>query len=140
MNVEVNWVAVILATLSSMVIGTFWYTPKVFGTMWMKLVGMDPKKAKGLGTAVGPIIITLIVSFLTAFILAHMIFLAHAFFNNSRLYDALTTAFWLWLGLVAARFITHDVFEGRPAVLTLINISHELATLLVMGGIIGLFK
>lgn len=28
---EINWWAVILATLSTMVIGSIWYTPKVFG-------------------------------------------------------------------------------------------------------------
>ncbi len=42
------------------------------------------------------------------------------------------------LGFTAARFITHDAFEERPAKLTVKNIGNELVTLLLMGLIIGL--
>src|SRR5687768_15383398 len=104
--VEINWLAVVLATASSMLVGSVWYAKPVFGVMWMKMVGLNEKKAaKGAGKAIG---ITLVVSFLTAFVLAHVTFLSHDYFQNSLLQDALSTAFWLWLGLTAARFITHD--------------------------------
>jgi hypothetical protein len=39
----------------------------------------------------------------TAFVLAHVTFVANKFFHNSFLSDALQTAFWLWLGFTAAR-------------------------------------
>jgi hypothetical protein len=48
------------------------------------------------------------------------------------------TAFWAWLGFTASRIITHDAFEGRRKKLTLLTISHELVTFMVMGLIIGL--
>lgn len=136
MDVDINWLAVILATLSSMVVGSIWYAKPVFGKEWMKLVGMTDEKAnKGAAKA---ILVTLVVSFITAFVLAHVIFLSHEYFNNSYLQDAVSTAFWLWLGLTAARFITHDAFEGRPTRLTVMNVAHEFVTLIVMGSIIGL--
>lgn len=138
MDVQVNWWAILLATASSMVVGSIWYTPKVFGNAWIKLAKIDKKKIDKAGMM--PILITVVVSLLTAYILAHVTFLSNHFFQNSFLQDALTTAFWLWLGLVAARIITHDAFEGRPRRLTLLTISHELVTLLVMGLIIGLLK
>ena len=65
---------------------------------------------------------------------------AHDFFKNSFLQDALTTAFWLWLGITAARFITHDAFEGRPPKLTILNVSHEFVTFMVMALIIGVWQ
>lgn len=137
MEVQVNWLAVILATASSMVVGSVWYAKPVFGRTWMKLVGKSDKDlGQGAGQAIG---LTVVVSFVTAYVLAHVAYLSHNFFGNSFLQDSLTTAFWLWLGLTAARFITHDVFERRPAKLTLLNIGHELVTLLVMGLVIGLF-
>lgn len=37
---EINYWAVILATLSSMVVGSIWYTPKVFGNYRMKKSGV----------------------------------------------------------------------------------------------------
>lgn len=138
MGVEVNWLAIVLATLSTMVVGSIWYTPRVFGNEWMKLAKVDRKKAAARSWT--PILIAVPISFLSAYVLAHVTFLSNQFFGNSYLQDAITTAFWLWLGLVATRFITHDSFEGRPSRLTLINIAHELATFLVMGLIIGLLQ
>ncbi len=138
MEVQVNWLAIILATASSMVVGSIWYAKPVFGSAWAKIVKLDDKKMQaGATKAIG---VTVVVSFITAYVLAHVIYLSHSFFGNSYLQDALTTAFWLWLGLVAARFITHDAFEQRPAKLTLMNVSHELVTLLVMALIIGSVK
>ena len=45
----------------------------------------------------------------------------------------------LWAGFTAARFITHDAFEGRPTSLTVLNIAHELVTVLIMALIIGVW-
>ncbi len=136
MNVEINWLAVALATASSMVVGMVWYAKSVFGKQWAKLVNLDEKKMNEGATKA--IIVTIVVSFLTAFVLAHVSALSHAYFNNPYLQDVLTTAFWLWLGLTAARIITHDIFEGRPLQLTAMNVAHEFVTLMVMGLIIGL--
>ena len=138
MEVDVNWVAVLLATASTMVVGSIWYAPAVFGNTWMKLVKLD--KAKAAKNGIKPILVTVVVSFITAYILAHVSFLSNVYSANSWLYDSLMTAFWLWLGFVAARMITHDAFEGRPLKLTVMNVSHELVTLMVMGLIIGLLQ
>ena len=136
MDVNVNWLAVVLATASSMVVGTIWYARSVFGNKWMKLAKVDPKMATE--GSVKAIATTIVVSFITAFVLAHVTFLAHEYFNNSFLQDALSTAFWTWLGFTAARFITHDAFEGRPVALTAMNVAHEFVTFMVMALIIGL--
>ena len=135
MEVQINVWAVLLATASSMVVGSIWYSQAVFGKEGMKLANVKPT-----GEAMWkPLATTLVVSLITAYVLAHVIFLSNEFFGNSFLQEAVTTSLWLWLGLTAARFITHDAFEGRRKKLTLINIGNEFTTLLVMGLIIGLF-
>ncbi len=136
MTVEINTLAVLLATLSSMVVGSVWYSPKVFGTEWRKMVKLDKKQEEA--GALRAILVTLVVSLVTAYVLAHMIYLSNQFFQHSYLRDALATSFWVWLGFTASRFITHDAFEGRRQKLTVMNISHEFVTLMVMGLIIGL--
>jgi hypothetical protein len=136
MDVQVNYLAVVLAMLSSMAVGMIWYARPVFGNPWMKLAKVDPSKP---GTPVWqPIAITAVVSLITAYVLAHVAYLSNFFFANSFLQDSISTAFWLWLGLTAARFITHDAFEGRPLKLTAINLGNEFVTIMVMGLIIGL--
>lgn len=137
MDIQVNWLAVVLAALSTMVVGSVWYSRAVFGEQWIKLARLDVKKMEKEG-ATKAIVVTLVVSFVSAFVLAHVTFLSHNYFGNSFLQDALSTAFWVWLGFTAARFITHDAFEGRPAKLTYMNVAHEFVTFMVMALIIGL--
>lgn len=135
---EINYWAVILATLSSMLVGSIWYTPKVFGNYWMKMAKVDPSK-DGAAGAVGPILVTLLVSFVTAWVLAGVVTIAWHFYGGNFLIGAILTAIVLWAGFTAARFITHDAFEGRPSGLTTLNIAHELVTLVVMAIIVGVW-
>jgi len=134
---EINIWAVLLATLSSMVVGSVWYTPKVFGNYWMRVAKVSPSGE--VKDAVKPILITLVVSFVSALVLAGSAAISQHFYGGNFLANTLITAVILWAGFTAARFITHYAFEGRPAGLTVLNCAHELVTLAVMGLIIGLF-
>ena len=137
MNPEINYLAVVAATLSSMIVGSIWYTPKVFGNYWMEKAGVTPSgNAKD---AVRPILITVVVSFITAWVLAGAIYISFDFYGGSFFVNALVTGIILWAGLTAARFITHDAFDGRPTGLTVLNISHELVTIVIMVIIIGVW-
>ena len=134
---SINYIAVILATLSSMVIGSIWYTPKVFGNYWMKAANITPSgKASD---AIRPIVITVVVSFITAWVLAGAAYISFDFYGGSFLVNSLLTGFILWAGFTAARFITHDAFDGRPTGLTVLNVAHELVTIMVMALIIGVW-
>lgn len=133
---EINIWAVLLATVSTMVVGSVWYTPKVFGGTWMRLAKVDSSTQ---ASAVVPIVLTVVVSFVTALVLAGSVTLAQEFYGGAYLTNALVTGVILWAGFTAARFATHDAFEGRPAALTVLNVAHELVTVLVMALILGLF-
>lgn len=43
---EINFLALLVAALSTLVVGFIWYNPKVFGTIWMTETGMTEEKAK----------------------------------------------------------------------------------------------
>ncbi len=134
---EINYIAVVLATLSSMIVGSIWYTPKVFGNYWMKQADITPSgDAKD---AIRPIVVTLIVSFVTAWVLAGAAFISYSFYGGSFLVNTLLTGVILWAGFTAARFITHDQFDKRTTGLTVLNIAHELVTISVMALIIGVW-
>lgn len=137
MSVEVNYLAVAIATLSSMVVGAVWYLPAIFGKGWMKLTKVDPAKAPTNPAKIYGL--TLLASFLTAYVLSHATFLANQVIGGSYLSSAVSTAFWLWLGFTLSRLLVHDLFENRPTKLTLLNAGHEFATVMVMALIIGLF-
>lgn len=137
MDVSVNFLAILLAAASTMVVGSIWYSPTGFYKQWAKLakVKADPnvtgsKMAIMYGTV-------FIASLIMSYVLAHVAFLSNQFFQNEFWQDSVTTAFWLWLGFVATRFYVHDTFENRAGKLTVLNSGYELVTLLIMGMIIG---
>lgn len=134
---EINYWAVLIATASSMVVGSIWYTPRVFGTRWAKLANVDMDRPGSSATIA--IVVTVIVSFITAWVLAGATTIAWYFYGGSYLVAALVTGVLLWGGFTAARFVTHDAFEGRPAALTVMNVTHELVTIVIMALIIGLW-
>lgn len=48
---EINFLALLAAAASTLVIGFIWYNPKVFGTIWMKESGTTEDKMKGANMA-----------------------------------------------------------------------------------------
>ena len=133
---QINYFAVIAATVSSLVVGSIWYAQKVLGNTWIRLAKVTPGEKYG---PVWPIVITVIVSFITAWVLAGASHISYEFYQGSFLVSALLTGLVLWAGFTAARFITHDAFEGRPVGLTVLNCAHELVTIVVMLLIIGVW-
>lgn len=133
----INWLAVALATISSMLVGAIFYARRVFGDRWMRLAKIDPDTIGK--NAVLPLIITFVVSFITASVLAGAAAIAQEFYGGNFLLNGLITAVILWAGFTAARLITHDLFERRPSSLTVLNLAHELITVVVMALIIGAF-
>ncbi|MCA9332934.1 DUF1761 domain-containing protein [Candidatus Saccharibacteria bacterium] len=138
MEVSVNYLAVLLAGMSSMLVGSVWYAKPVFGDKWAKLVKLDDKKMKA--GAARALIVAFIMSLLTAYVIAHVTYLSEAFFNNSHFQSSVSTAFWLWLGISATQILTHDSFEQRPRQLTILTLGNQFVTLMFMGVVIGLLS
>src|SRR6185369_11486238 len=139
MSIEINLWGVLLAAVSSMVVGSVWYMPAVFGKAWAKLAGVKLENmGKGKpGDMIWIYGTVFVASLVTAYILAAVTFLAQQFTGDSYMQDALSVALWLWLGFTAARLYVHDTFEMRRKKLTILNAGHELLTVLVMAVILG---
>ena len=133
----INYIAVLLAAVASMLVGAIWYAKPVFGRTWMRLSKIDEADTR-TGAAV-PLVLTFLLSILTALVLAGATLIAHEFYDGIYLVDALITAVILWAGFTAARFFVHDLFDRRTLKLTALNSAHELVTILVMALVIGIW-
>lgn len=134
---EINYWAVLIVTVLSMGLGALWYSPVMFLNRWARLARIDLDKKDA--PVVIPMMVAFAVTFLTAWVLAGSVAIAWHFYGGAYFGSAVVTALTLWAGFTAARFITHDVFEGRPSQLTVLNIGFELATILIMAIVIGLW-
>lgn len=136
-EIYINWLAVLLAGLSSLAVGSIWYAKPVFGNLWIKLAKVDEKKMAKHPAR--PIVISTLLSLLAAFVIAHVAALSSAFYDAGALSAALTTAFWLWLGISATTVVIHDIFENKSWKLSFLTVGHQFFSLMAMGLIIGLF-
>ena len=132
---HINLLAVLLAAVSSMVVGTIWYLPAVFGNRWQAKTNVDPNKPKNKAVVYT---LAFLSAAVTAVVLAGATSVAAGELGGSFLVVALATASVLWLGFTAATGAVHALFEGRSPVIFAINSGHTLATVLVMAVIIGL--
>ncbi|MEZ4793293.1 MAG: DUF1761 domain-containing protein [Gelidibacter sp.] len=65
---EMNFIAIAVAALSTLVVGFIWYHPKVFGTVWMNATGLTDEELKK-GNMLKIFGLTLILSFMIATVL-----------------------------------------------------------------------
>lgn len=48
LTANINWAAVIVGTIASFALGGLWYSPKMFGKIWMKGVGVSEDDKSGM--------------------------------------------------------------------------------------------
>ncbi len=69
---EFNLLAILVAALSSFVVGFIWHNPKVFGTIWMKEIGMTEEKAQK-GNMLKIFGLTFVYAFMLAFMMPNLV-------------------------------------------------------------------
>jgi hypothetical protein len=135
--VPVNYGAVLLAAIASMVVGALWYGP-LLGKPWMKEMGLtkdkiEKEKKKGMSQAYG---LMFLGSLVMAYVLSHTTAFASAYMGIEGVPVGLSTGFWNWLGFVAPVTLGSVLWEGKSWKLWLINNGYYLITMPLMGAII----
>lgn len=139
--IPINYLAVLAATASAIVLGFLWYGP-IFGKPWMKIMNIsaaDMEKAKAKGMTQNYIIMML-GTLLMAYVLSHVIGLSFAYFKNPPMATGLMTGFWVWLGFFAPLQSDEAIWGGKPWKLFFINTSYRLVSLLIMGLILAMWR
>lgn len=133
----VNYIAVILAAVSAIVLGFLWYGP-FFGKPWMKAMGMSKEsmdKSKKEGMSQTYVLMTL-TALLKAFVLAVLLG-SLAVMTSSA---ALTAVFVLWLGFSVPLIMGDQLWGDKPWNLFVINAAYEIVALGIMGVILTMWK
>ncbi|NJX14002.1 DUF1761 domain-containing protein [Tamlana crocina] len=159
---EFNFLAMIVAAVSALVVGFIWYNPKTFGTAWMKVADMTEEKMKGANMAkiFG---LALLFAFLLSTALPGIVIHQMGAFslvggdpaNALPSYEAFmadysdafrTFKHGVFHGVLTGIFIalpilgTNALFERKSAKYIFINVGYWIVTLGLMGGIICAWK
>lgn len=127
---EVNWLAIILATIASFAFGALWYM--TLSKPWLRALGKTPDQ---LQVGYTPFIWSFAVELVMAFFVA---LFTVAVFGTVTIANAVLMGVHLWLGFVITTLIMNHRYEGMKWSLTLIDGLHILGVLVVQGVVIGL--
>jgi hypothetical protein len=130
---NLNWLSVIVASVSAFVLGGLWYSPLLFSKRWMKETGITEEQTKN--TNMGKIFgLAFILSLIAAFFLA--LFIG----KDAGALAGTMAGFMAGLGWVFTFMGISYLFESRTLVHFLINSLYSVASLTIMGLIIGVWQ
>jgi hypothetical protein len=130
---ELNYWAILLASLSTFLLGGIWYSPAVFGKAWMRENGFTEEGMKN-SNMVKIFGLALVLALISAVNLA--MFLG----PETNVVMGAVWGFAAGFGWVATFVGTHYLFERKSFTLFLINAGYSVVALTIMGVIIVLFN
>jgi len=137
---SLNWLAILVAAISTMILGFLWYSPLLFAKAWTREMGYDlndKAKMDEMRKSAGPAYAgSLVASLISAFTLALVL---HGMRADS-LHFGLMASFHIWLGFVATVQFTGALFAKQSMKLFAINTGYQLVCFLAMGAILVLWQ
>ena len=130
---QMNLVAVCVAAALSFVIGGTWYSPLLFGRVWLRETGLTDEelRRRSMGLVFG-----------SSFVLSLIIALNLAAFlaGPPNLAWGIAAGALAGVGWVATAMAITYLFEKRSLKLFLVNAGYHAVTFMLMGGVIGVWK
>jgi hypothetical protein len=136
--VEINFLAILVAAGTYIVLGMLWWSPKLFGSQWIKLMGWGDKSKEEMDKmkkeAKSAYTVSAIMALITALFMA--IFLEYL--PITTWWCGPLTGIGIWVGFVGPATITNSMYSGKPNhKLWAINFGYHLVGLILIGLILG---
>jgi len=129
-----HW-AILVSAVILWLLGAVWYSPALFAKPWMAMVKLDPAQKNSKSMIIG-MISSFVLDIVLAFVLDHVVQWSGAdTFGLGAL-----VGFIMWLGFIAAPALPQGIYEGRPFKLFAINTGYMLIGLMILGGVLAVWK
>jgi len=135
-EIYINVPAVLVAAVSSLVVGGLWYSPLMFAKPWAAAVGLTEEEIRAGGSQ--PMLY--ITAFLGGLAGAFVVAVVSSWAEVTSLVDGMLVGLLIGIGAVAANKWIAAGFEKRSKALFLINAGADIVTFAVMGAIIGAWR
>lgn len=139
---SINWLAVIVCVIVSMISGSLWYNPKTFFPIWWKGIGkagMDMSSAgSNMSLTWG---LTILSSFVQAVAMALMVNAMGSLMSGGpNLVSGALIGFMLWLGFIAPTYLVNKLFAGHELTVWAIEVGNHLLNFVLFGAILGAWR
>lgn len=123
---DINYLAVLVAAVSSFVVGALWYGP-ILGKAWIKEIGkteedlkanFNPAKTYGL-------------AFVGQIIMSYVLARIFSYVGAETIVDGLRIGFLCWLGFSAASIFVNYLFSGKTFKLLFIDVFYFFFNILL---------
>ena len=140
MEVPINYLAILAAGVSNMILGYLWYGP-LFGKQWivwsgMNQQGLDAAKTKGVAKSY---VLMFLGALVMAYVLAHVIVFGGTYTQTTGISAGISSAVWSWLGFIAPVTLGTVLWDNKPWKLWVLNNGYNLVGLILMGIILSLW-
>ncbi|PWB73894.1 MAG: hypothetical protein C3F07_08820 [Anaerolineales bacterium] len=132
---SVNWLAVVVCVVVSMVSGSLWYNPKTFFPAWWHGIGKsgEPGMQGNMGMTWA---LTVLSSFVQAVAMSFMV----DSMGSTTAGSGALTGFMLWLGFIAPTYLVNKLFAGHGLKVWAIEVGNHLVNFLLFGAILGAWQ
>lgn len=136
MDIVINYLAVVVATVVAYAVGAWWHSPAGFGPYWMHLMGLHKDDMGNMPlTPMQAMVIGFFVMLLQAYVLAYVMALVGA----ATWQTALQLAFLVWLGFLAPTLANGWLWEGKSLKLFAFNAAYSFVSVAVLAAVLGLW-
>ncbi|MEQ9403400.1 MAG: DUF1761 domain-containing protein [Cyclobacteriaceae bacterium] len=141
-EIEINYLAVLIAVVATFFFGFIWYTP-LFGKAWAHEMGYDPDMKPDGGQMAKGMIMMVAGNFFMAWVFAHNLAVwnpetwGQGPIEGSLFTFALSASFFTWLGFFFPVDLGSMAWEKKSFKLFMINTSYHFLALLIAACIIA---
>jgi len=131
----INWLAVVVCVVVSMISGSLWYNPKTFFPAWWKVVGAG-REQPGMENMGMTWALTVVSSAVQAIAMSFMV----SALGTATAGAGAMLGFMLWLGFIAPTYLVNKLFAGHGLKIWAIEVGNHLVNFLLFGLILAAWR
>ncbi len=138
---SINWFAVVVCVLISMVSGALWYSPEVFFNIWWRGIGKSEEDKPGSSNMGMTWILTIFAAFVEAVAMSLLVNALGAMMTGSiTLGFGALIGFLIWLGFIVPTYLVNILFAGHGFKVWAIEVGNHLVNFVLFGMILGAWR
>jgi hypothetical protein len=131
---RLNYLAIAAATIVAFIEGSLYYSPLMFGPLWMRLSGMDPSTAAKISP--WAVVAEIARDFVLTYVVARLV----VRLTDANWKSATGLGLWLWLGFPLMLLSGSVMWQGVSWKIAAIHAGDWLAKLFSITAIVGAWR